>query len=97
MAMTRLQFLLGKLSEECVEVAKIAHKAQQFGLYDKHPERDGTNQERIQQELNDILAIVGMLNAEFEFEFCPDTIGIKVKIDKVNKYYEYSKNAGMVE
>lgn len=94
--MNRLQYLLTKLAEESSEVAQIALKTQQFGLEEQHPKLEFTNRQRIHQELDDLFAIVDMLNSEFFFEYLPNLEALDKKIMKVNKYYEYSKNLGLV-
>lgn len=94
--MDRQQLLLTKLAEECVEVAHAALKAQQFGFEDRHPRKIFTKAERLHQELNDLLAIVGMLNEEFAFGFAPDISLAAAKKDKVNKYAAISAKLGKV-
>jgi len=66
-------------------------------LYDKHPKRDGTNQERICQELDDLLAIVDLLNTECGLSFRKTSVATIRKVEKVDHYYKYSKDLGMVE
>lgn len=95
--MTREQFLLMKLAEEASEVAQIAMKTMQFGMYEKRPGLDESNVERIHGELNDLLGIVKMLNEECYFAFEPDPNKHEAKKEKVNKYYAYSKQLGKVE
>jgi NTP pyrophosphatase (non-canonical NTP hydrolase) len=101
--MTRAQYLLTKLAEECVEVAQIALKAQQFGLTERRDTKTGevgvwpTNAERVHLELDDMLAIVNMLNTEFDFGYAPSYHHIADKIDKVNKYWTYSARLGQVQ
>ena len=95
--MNRFQFLLTKLAEEASEVSKIALKTQQFGPSERMPGQDLTNVERTHQELNDLFAIVDMLNEEFGFEFSIDGRHIHDKKKKVNHFYEYSKSLGTVE
>jgi NTP pyrophosphatase (non-canonical NTP hydrolase) len=99
--LTRYQYLLTKLTEEASEVAQIALKTQQFGANEVYPEQSLTNTQRIHAELIDLLAIVEMLNEEFSFNFATDseeTWYCKLaKKEKVNKYYRYSQDCGMVE
>lgn len=99
--LTRYQYLLTKLAEEASEVAQIALKTQQFGGNEVYPEQSLTNTQRIHAELIDLLAIVGMLNKEFNFEFeldSEDNFQIMIaKQEKVDKYYQYSQDCGMVE
>lgn len=93
--MTRKQFLLMKLAEEASEISQIALKTSQFGLNEVYQVE--SNKERCHNELNDLLAIVEMLNEEFGFSFIPDNKQISEKKQKVNKYFNYSKSLGMVK
>lgn len=93
--MNREQYLLCKLAEEASEIAQIALKTQQFGMDEVY--LTDSNKERIHKELNDLLGIIEMLNAEYNFNFFPDDIQIQEKVDKVNLYYAYSKQLGCVK
>lgn len=95
--MDRLQLLLCKLAEEASEVAKIALKTQQFGLYEKRPGQPYSNLERTHQEINELFAIIEMLNDEFEFGFRRDADLIHIKKARVNEYAQYSINLGQTE
>lgn len=87
--MTREQFLLCKLAEEAAELAKEAMKTQQFGMLSSHPKYTGTNANRISEELNDLLAVIDMMNEECEdFFWTPDEEAIERKVEKIEKYYE---------
>jgi NTP pyrophosphatase (non-canonical NTP hydrolase) len=70
--MNREQFLLTKLAEECAEVAQMALKTQQFGMNESKPGQLATNKDRLHAELNDLNAIVQMLNDEFGFDYKPN-------------------------
>jgi len=94
--MNRLQYLLTKLAEEATEVGQIALKTQQFGVDEKMPGQPFTNAQRTHQELNDLFAIVDMLNDEFNFGFHIDGVHIHNKKKKVNKYAAYSVELGQV-
>lgn len=99
--LTRYQYLLAKLAEEASEVAQIALKTQQFGADEICPNQEYTNTERIHRELLDLIAIIGMLNKEFNFNFALNTErqlkNIIAKQEKVDKYYQYSARLGLVE
>lgn len=95
--MNRFQFLLNKLAEECNEVGQIALKTAQFGADEVKPGQAYTNMERVHLELNDIKVIVEMLNQEFDFQYRADPVAVAAKINKVNKYWTYSKSLGMVQ
>ena len=97
MSMTRLQLLLNKLSEEGCEVGQIGLKTAQFGLSEKCPGQPFTNAERCHQEIDDLMAMIEMLNEEFGFGYTPSRERIVAKKKKVNKFAEYSFALGMVE
>lgn len=92
--MNKEQYLLTKLAEECNEVAQMALKTQQFGMDEVYI--DKSNKERLHEELTDLLGIVQMLNIEFGFNYIIDRNGIERKIEKVNKYLQYSVDLGKV-
>lgn len=97
--MSNEQYLLTKLSEECNEVGQMASKCQQFGL-DEVYDGDGnilTNRQRLHAEMNDLLGVIDMLNAEEDFDFVPDPIAHLHKRAKIAKYRQYSINLGFVE
>lgn len=94
--MDRLQLLLGKLAEEACEIGQIALKTQHFGMDEKCPGQPYTNAERCHQEINDLLAIIEMLNDEYSFKFNPSRLQILAKKKKVNKYAEYSAELGQL-
>ena len=95
MSQTRLQYLLGKLAEEACEVAQMANKTKDFG-FDEVYETD-SNKQRLHSEINDMQTIIEMLNYEFQFEFIMNQSSMLKKVDKVNKYYEYSKSLGLAD
>lgn len=95
--MTRLQHLLGKLAEEGAEVAQIALKTQHFGPQEAMPGQPYTNFERTHHELDDLWAMVEMLNEEFAFGYVPSRERIEAKKVKVQKYLNYSIHLGLVE
>ncbi len=96
--MNRQQYLLGKLAEECSELAQAALKAQQFGLDSVNPYTLKTNREELESELMDVGGICHMLGEEFNvFSAGDPTEGIENKIIKTNKNYEISKELGFVQ
>lgn len=64
--MTTTEHLLAKLNEECVEIAKDCCKAMLFGLDDRKPLESNSlsNREKIVNELNDLAAVVEMMEAK---------------------------------
>lgn len=96
MAMTHLQYLLTKLAEECMEAGVRALKCQQFGLDEVQPGQPLTNKERLFGELNDIKGVLELLYAN-GVDYDTDCIAVIEKMDKVDKYRDYSVSLGLVE
>lgn len=95
--MNRQQLLLLKLNEECVEVAKECSKAIQFGMDEVYPPIGLTNRDRIRAELQDLYAVVQILNNECGLDFVPSPEAVEIKLHKINHYAEYSQQLGCVE
>ena len=93
---SREDYLIIKLGEECNEVAQRVTKALTFGLEEIQTGQDESNRERIMGEVNDLLGILKMLQDE---GFLPeaDKQKINAKKDKVEKYYKYSQLLGIVK
>lgn len=96
MAMTHLQYLLTKLAEECQEAGIRALKCQQFGLEEIQPGQHLTNKERLFGELNDIKGVLELLYAN-GVDYDVDGIAVIEKMDKIDKYRDYSVSLGLVE
>lgn len=94
--MTQEQYLLGKLAEEALEVAKEALKGQQFGLDEINPESNHSNREDTHKELDDLLAIIEML-CELGFDYIPSEERVAAKKIKVLKFLEKSISLGKVQ
>ena len=97
--MNRLEHLLTILTEECAEVQQAGTKALRFGLEegrDLSAMADGNNVQRLRHEINDMLAMVEMLEDE-GLELSPDHSLRKQKKEKVEKYLLYSKQCGTLE
>ncbi|TLP41073.1 MazG nucleotide pyrophosphohydrolase domain-containing protein [Arcobacter arenosus] len=97
--MNREQHYLLKLSEECSEVAKECSKAILFGLDDFEPNQTLSNQEKIENELADLLSVMnelvnmGKLDKSKIFQASKR---IKKAI-KVDKYFQISCELGRTE
>jgi uncharacterized protein (UPF0147 family) len=59
--MNATEHLLTCLSEECAEVSQRASKALRFGLDEVQPEQPFNNAQRIIAEVNDLIAVIEML------------------------------------
>lgn len=94
--MNRCQLLLAKLAEEGSEISQIALKTQQFGMDEICPGQPLTNAQRIHLELDDLMAAIQMLNDEYGLMYLPNKERISAKIDKVNRYAQYSIQLGEV-
>ena len=89
--MNKLQFLLGKLAEEAAEVSQIALKTQQLDLDGEHLVLNETEAQPIHNELNDLMAIVEMLNDECELDYIPEEGTIRSTKARVRRYAESSR------
>jgi len=94
--MTKPEYLLVCLAEECVEVAQRATKALRFGLDEVQPGQELTNKQRLLYELCDLQAVVERLINE---SLLPDDMlqcqsMIDAKNAKLDKFIEYSRKLG---
>jgi len=89
--MNRREHLLTILMEECAELAQAASKAIRFSPDSNY---DGiTNREKLQNEYNDVLAVVEMLHDD-GIEMYDDPELIDAKQQKVEKFLKDSKRIG---
>lgn len=111
--MTRNQFLLTKLAEECAEVSQRALKQIQFGatqIQKGNEVKDGTappdkevgltNAQRLSNELLDLAFICDLLEAEGQLvRFTDEEIETarERKTDRLNKYLEFSRSLGEID
>lgn len=91
------EHLLVLLTEEAAEVAKETAMALRFGLWDRNVLNPGapTNQERMIDELNDLMGVVAMLE---EHEILPvdwrSAEKQKAKREKVMQFMLYAQSVG---
>jgi NTP pyrophosphatase (non-canonical NTP hydrolase) len=57
----KTQYLICKLQEEAAEVIQAVSKINRFGEQNRHPDRQTTNKQELVGELEDFLAILGVL------------------------------------
>ena len=96
--MNREQHLLSKVAEECSEIAQIAIKAQLFCFYSHYPDQpEITNLDHLIVEINDLLAVISMIDKDIvdKIQFGNDKQ--KAKMLKVEKYLELSQERGRTE
>lgn len=102
--MNKQEYLLNKLSQECIEVAKEISKALEFGLEDIYLEYNPnkpqlSNKERIEHELNDLLGTLDLILKEKMLTERTITCqtGRTNKIKKIIKYMKYSRTTGALK
>ncbi len=96
--MYKIEYLLACIAEEGGEISQAACKSLRFGLSDKAPYSDSTNSQNIVKEVNDLLAVVEMLNEECrQLSGIGDRDEIQKKKNKVNRFMEYSKKSGHLD
>lgn len=90
------EHLLQCLSEECSEVAHRVSKALRFGLGDIQSGQELNNAQRIRQELNDLQAVIELLDDSGVISKTPCTDAITAKKLKVAKYMEHARSNGAI-
>ena len=99
--MTKTRYLLLCLTEECAEVQKEAMKCLRFGL-DSSAEGNPTNLEKLAMEMIDLLATIQMVvksTQQTNTSASEEEISkaLKHKKDKVERYMEVSRKAGILD
>lgn len=94
--MNKVDYLLVCLMEECAEVQHACAKALRFGLDDHHPSKGMSNVEDLMKELDDVYAIVALLQDE-GIELDGSLGRIIEKKAKVSAYMKYSEERGKLE
>ena len=92
----RTKDLLGIAAEECSEVAQRLSKCERFTLTEVQPGQELTNAERVQEEVCDLLTMLGVIENECGVVLIPDLTPRMVqhslnKIAKVEKCFKLSK------
>lgn len=93
---TREDLLLIQLGEECAEVTKNISKALRFGKDEVYAKVGLSNEQRITQEMQDLIAVFDMLVAD---GILPDldVPAMDQKRNKVEEYLGYSKELGIIK
>ena len=89
--MNKTDYLLTVMAEECAEVQKVACKALRFGLDDINPATKKTNLEELQHEVNDLLAVLRLLDIKNDEDVQQQ------KVAKLVYWMRYSETRGKLE
>lgn len=92
--MNKTQYLLLKLNEEATEIAKEAAKCMQFGF--ESGWKGTTNRERLNAELDDLMAVLVMLRKNGDFDYRPNQEAISAKQGKVAQFAQMSADMGFI-
>src|SRR5688572_9949137 len=100
--MTREQYLLQCLSEECAEVQLIASKYNRFGPDSFHPDdpEKRTNKAKLTQEIIDVMALiaaVGMNGLLDDKDPATAEKGIQEKLKRLDGYMQVSEDLGYLQ
>ena len=91
--MTKTEYLMTCIIEECSEIQKEVCKGLRFGFDDINPATNETNLTAIKHELNDLLAVVEMIDELKDFK----SEGLIIrKQEKLKHWMEYSKEKGLL-
>ncbi len=92
-ALSRQDYLLACLAEECGETAQRASKAMRFGLQETQQGRAETNATRIIREFNDIVAVMELL-FDTSYRNIIDLNMVGPKRAQLASWMEYSRKHG---
>jgi hypothetical protein len=93
----RSEHLLACLSEEADEVGQRVMKALRFGLREKQAGQPLTNDDRICDELRDLIAVAHVLHSEGVIGwFMPDAGEVHAKRAKIEKFMAISRQEGVL-
>lgn len=86
-------YLLTKLAEECGELAQVASKMNVFGVnsYDPADETKTTNEQHMNIEFNDVLAVMEMVKELLLLDVDRDESLIEAKKNKIDKMWNIAK------
>lgn len=96
--MNRSEHLLVCLAEECAKVAQRVSKALRFGLDETQPGQLFSNAQRIDQELDDLIAVVVILQGEGILPSSPYPTPdvIAAKRAKIEQFMAISREQGVL-
>jgi NTP pyrophosphatase (non-canonical NTP hydrolase) len=79
----QINYLLDKLQEESAECIQAVSKIRRFGAQNKHPDRQTTNLEELVGELEDFLAIIGVLESLHYMDLTKSKDSIRAKAQQL--------------
>lgn len=86
-----VEYALQKLQQECAEVIHIASKCTLFGVYSIHPKTKEVNQDRLVEELKDLLVAIEILQ---EFGALPSIeLSTQEREERNFNFYKYKEMA----
>lgn len=89
--MDKEQYYLQLVAEECAEIIQVCSKATRFGIDNFPPKQPtATNRVRLKEEINDLLAVLQVLQDECGIDTEMEPELVSKKINKVGKYTELS-------
>ncbi|ABE50989.1 hypothetical protein [Methylobacillus flagellatus] len=92
--MNLVEHLFTVAGEECGEIAQMCSKVNRFGMNEVFPGQPLTNAQRMHVEIDDLMAMIELLNQHADFGYAPSSTRIEAKKAKVMKYAAYSKQLG---
>lgn len=93
MSLTKEEYLLDCLIEECAEIIQRATKAKRFGLEEIQKDQSYSNEYRLIDELNDLVGVADLL---FEDGWHDQDL-VDLKKAKVSRYMQYSFELGVIK
>lgn len=95
--MNRAEHMLACLAEEGAEVAQRVTKALRFGLREVQPGQPLTNDDRICDELRDLIAVAHILHSEGVIGwFMPEIGDVNAKLSKIERFMAISREQGVL-
>lgn len=97
--LTKEQYLLIQLAEECAEVSHRVSKALRFGLAEVQEGQTLTNSERLVAEIVDCVAVMDVIHDAGILDLNDTVLEAKFeeKKDKIAKYMAYSRDNGILQ
>lgn len=97
MQLSKEQYLLSCLSEECAEVVQRVTKILRFGMTNIQQGQSEDNRERLIYEINDIFGVIELLEENgLDLSTIGDHTQIGKKKAKLLKYMKFSEEKGIL-